>query len=1151
MLLQWCTLEPAGPSNLAAVRFNSAVRVQKITIFPTDDQPFSHSPETVSRTEPEAFFAEVYFNAQILPSARSKERPKPVNALVPTVIAYAGGRMDFAVNMSPEFATRLMIVKGPFQCISMAVYGDIVSEMPPPISTYSPRNIPSFDPILLSSALDPLNFRDPTKLATQLLDLIPEAPPLRLVIRLMFCLKPTNEDWDLPDFPHIYSNLETGGDSLNVESAFNLTSRPVSDETPDASFARFAERVARSVGPKDENQSYYVAGLLFRSACQHPEMARSLLECIDLTKVFDASNMDESTLLDLLDATSNADIARHLSAKWFIDTVKSIENDASSDRETRTVARQLLARLEGMSVFEDALTNTQGDFSRAAATLKEIGEREQSFGIWLESMVTHQDLMDKLGENPTMTVPLQHPPLLFSNTETSVSHEEFVAFLRALIGVSCVLAVCAWADSLPDQYCHEFILGILRLWQGIDGYREILNHLLLLRQMIVRLEYMLDNDLPTKAGIDTEHILTNLAKEPRAFLRPEFIKCILALKPPHCYITNDARLSMRKAALIADDGLLGAADQLLSTMERPPTFENIRALRVALAVLDREINERGDFEVLQEFWKEGSCSLETCLVDLFTILTEQIGDHFSVVPPPRTPLELVSQLFRASSEIIQLLLRLASSYPLTGRVTRVVIRSTADLFVCTDAVDMLYAQTSATCEAAQETRQSCIEIVRSLANLKGSLPGGKLYAEIVLRTLLDHGLHSTNRDPSHHLLQVFCLIDYLLPMPELDGASSDWVQKVVPNTLRELLSFCRALDTENKAHFVRRLVRLDEGIIGVGDWLLQEELKELVEALKALEDPNPPSSYRLVRLYQVSLCLRFLLDLVSSSSSVSTWCVNCIACSTDVARLFATCLQIFIEQDLVSPQYTRILRTLATDSTTVEDTLKLPLALALLRTCQYTGSSSPELTSSLYLAQSLMLTISHDQQTRESISYEISAVVLRLSRTGGVLEGALSDAVVGLLEWLVDPDAPSIVPLHGFSSSSFATFCDSAYASFNAEKKALLEAIRSNLIFVDEPLPIHSPVPLPDRLDITIHDIEDLLHPAAPSPSTPPRKALAQDVLSLVAISPPTALIRSPASTGLTKTYSNNDFRQLRQTPSARQNTSRLPSMHVDVGSII
>ena len=80
--------------------------------------------------------------------------------------------------------------------------------------------------------------------------------------------------------------------------------------------------------------------------------------------------------------------------------------------------------------------------------------------------------------------------------------------------------------------------------------------------------------------------------------------------------------------------------------------------------------------------------------------------------------------------------------------------------------------------------------------------------------------------------------------------------------------------------------------------------------------------------------------------------------------------------------------------------------------------------------------------------------------------------------------------------------------------------------------------------------IEDLLRQPTPEPSTPPRKALNQDVLSLVAISPP-ALIRSPAATGLTKTYLNNDFRQLRQAPSARQNTSRLPSMHVDVGSLV
>ena len=116
MLLQWCTLEPSGPSQLAALRFASPVRIKSISIFAADDQPFENCPDIIryalimsmldnwfmlcSRTEPEAFFLELYFNAHPVINTSSKEKPKPSNALLPTVIAYAGGRMDFAVNMS-------------------------------------------------------------------------------------------------------------------------------------------------------------------------------------------------------------------------------------------------------------------------------------------------------------------------------------------------------------------------------------------------------------------------------------------------------------------------------------------------------------------------------------------------------------------------------------------------------------------------------------------------------------------------------------------------------------------------------------------------------------------------------------------------------------------------------------------------------------------------------------------------------------------------------------------------------------------------------------------------------------------------------------------------------------------------------------------
>lgn len=144
-----------------------------------------------------------------------------------------------------------------------------------------------------------------------------------------------------------------------------------------------------------------------------------------------------------------------------------------SDSYTRELAKQLSARIEGLGIFEDAISNTQGDFARAAAALKDVASSEQSFGIWLASMVTHQDLVDKLEENPTASVPLQHPPILFKPTNMPVSHDEFIAFLRALIGVSCVLAIYAWADSLPEPFCRERTLGILRLWHGVDGYREV------------------------------------------------------------------------------------------------------------------------------------------------------------------------------------------------------------------------------------------------------------------------------------------------------------------------------------------------------------------------------------------------------------------------------------------------------------------------------------------------------------------------------------------------------------------------------------------------------------------------------------------------------------------------------------------------------
>jgi hypothetical protein len=153
-----------------------------------------------------------------------------------------------------------------------------------------------------------------------------------------------------------------------------------------------------------------------------------------------------------------------------LDTIKTAP---AADCETKAAARKLAARIQQWQILEDALSNTQADFHAAADFMKDIGTSEQSFGIWLECMTTHQDLVTKLAENPVLPIAHSRPPALLGNGSSAVSHDEFIAFVRAYIGVASVLAVYAWADSLPNDRCRERTLGVLRLWQGVDGYREV------------------------------------------------------------------------------------------------------------------------------------------------------------------------------------------------------------------------------------------------------------------------------------------------------------------------------------------------------------------------------------------------------------------------------------------------------------------------------------------------------------------------------------------------------------------------------------------------------------------------------------------------------------------------------------------------------
>ena len=156
----------------------------------------------------------------------------------------------YVTDLSFQRATRLMIVKGPFQAVAMAIYGDLVAESPPPLTKYEPNAIPSVEPLPLSPTIDPSNSADPTLLARQLLTLIPNSPALPFVISIMFCLKLSDDDWEHPDFPYVFANIEEELVDLNLEKAYQCTSKLIPDNCAQDLLQRFSENIASLIVSK-------------------------------------------------------------------------------------------------------------------------------------------------------------------------------------------------------------------------------------------------------------------------------------------------------------------------------------------------------------------------------------------------------------------------------------------------------------------------------------------------------------------------------------------------------------------------------------------------------------------------------------------------------------------------------------------------------------------------------------------------------------------------------------------------------------------------------------------------------------------------------------------------------------------------------------
>lgn len=668
--------------------------------------------------------------------------------------------------------------------------------------------------------------------------------------------------------------------------------------------------------------------------------------------------------------------------------------------------------------------------------------------------------------------------------------------------------------------------------------------------MTFRLECMVHGDgTPTRAGMDAENIILNLVNEPQAFLSQDVIQCIFALDQPLSVITEEERLTLRKLADIADGGLRYALEELAGLPSADlSNIRNLRILRCSLAVIDSVIRngDDGEWKVLESSWGGRTQGVVIHLGEVYSALVKHIRQPFCLSLPPSKSHNLTDQTFRSVNETLVLFTRLASTYLPPTRVLREFTSNTVDLFACADAADTTFSRTDPVVSVARETRDICIYSLKALANLNVSI-GSSHISEIIFRMILVHGLRGGETDPIYQLHQTFALVDHLIPFPDPEILGHDeytglWVRRVIPNVLAELRTFFTFLDVESKGDLIKRLVNVDDGVVGVGEWLVLESMKDFHSLIQSSDEY--PNGMNIV-LHQVVLYLRLLEDLLLPSSSVSSWVLDFIESSSEMLGLLSSCLGWLLQHRYTAPHATDIAYHIASGRPELDDAaLIVVISSTLLRTAQEIDLSATDLVSNLHPIPDLLKKLPEERlvEMRPEVGVMAGALVPTL-----MVDLQLATVVVRILETVTER-AQGSVELPGLTGSHLSDLLENINPEILPEKSELL---RSKIApSFQHPAESANFTQLPSALSYSFSEIHDIIHQVAdaqPPPGTPPLKPQAQDAVIGMANISPSTILRSPFVTGLTKTYARNDFRQLRQGNQTRQNTSRLPSMHVDV----
>jgi hypothetical protein len=592
---------------------------------------------------------------------------------------------------------------------------------------------------------------------------------------------------------------------------------------------------------------------------------------------------------------------------------------------------------------------------------------------------------------------------------------------------------------------------------------------------------------------------------------------------------------LRRAA-----GLLLGSSVFRSNLTNTTTIDPINVAGAAdllvrlLQLLEEYIREEGEQNFLEEIWNYDSDAtnphgIVPSLVDLLSLAVGCLHEQSCPATPRTIDTETMDNLYLACATALRLLIVFCPMLPPLTREARGMTEDVVKLCILCSLGEKRNA-----IESVDHVSKTFFEAIIEERFGEG-------VTDKVLQTVLEQAVTPSGLNLELEFRVVASTIEgFLIRATNAPTeVKARWAARIMVD-LPLFGQFMRRLTSRERARRIGMLKLLDEKKFGIGEYFLVEEWKVTVAALDALRGHKASSTTAKLLHQQIAIGFECALACVREDQE---WTMSLFV-SGNIAGRIGSAYSMLSVHDLHISAAAELGKELVK---TNQKGLKVCGLCALLRMARAVGG--PQTACLQEVASVLKNTGTLLPGDVERLVRGIGLMVTAFARKKMVLRNPQDvEAVTQLLDWVTRQTRDSPIPT--LSDTSFDTL--QTLASEVAGSPANnLAALRSELLFSDdEPMELSPLVVDAEILDLTLGQVKEALDERVTKPpSTPIRKPGSHPALGLVAVSPP--VTRSPLlAASLTKTYSRDEFRQLRNAASLRQNTSRPPSTHVDVSLI-